>query len=194
MNYYFRIRDGHRPLNEAKLILVGRGGAGKTCLVRRLVQKTFDPHQTQTDGIDITDWQVAVDGVGTVRLHVWDFGGQEIMHSTHQFFLTHRSLYLLVLSGREGLAEYDVDYWLRMIESFGGESPVIVVLNKIHEMPFDVNRRAYQAKYPGIRPFAGTDCKDCTGIIELEKIIRDETAHIDNLNVMFPGELVCDQG
>jgi internalin A len=34
------------------------------------------------------------------HLNVWDFGGQEIMHATHQFFLTRRSLYLLVLSGR----------------------------------------------------------------------------------------------
>ena len=27
---------------------------------------------------------------------MWDFGGQEIYHATHQFFLTRRSLYVLV--------------------------------------------------------------------------------------------------
>jgi len=29
-------------------------------------------------------------------VNIWDFGGQEIYHATHQFFLTHRSLYLLL--------------------------------------------------------------------------------------------------
>jgi internalin A len=53
------------------------------------------------------------------------------MHSTHQFFLTERSLYLLVLNGRQGHEDEDADYWLELIQSFGGNSPVIVVLNKI---------------------------------------------------------------
>ena len=70
-----------------------------------------------------------------VRLNIWDFGGQEIMHATHQFFLTQRSLYLLVLNGREGGEDADADYWLRLIDSFGAESPVIVVLNKIKAHP-----------------------------------------------------------
>ncbi|WP_347242416.1 hypothetical protein [Nostoc sp. FACHB-888] len=26
------------------------------------------------------------------RVNIWDFGGQEIYHATHQFFLTRRSL------------------------------------------------------------------------------------------------------
>ena len=39
---YFRSRQG-RSLNEAKLILVGRGVVGKTSLVKRLVHDTFDP-------------------------------------------------------------------------------------------------------------------------------------------------------
>jgi internalin A len=35
LDYYFRTRDGSQPLNEAKLILVGRGEVGKTCIVKR---------------------------------------------------------------------------------------------------------------------------------------------------------------
>jgi Leucine-rich repeat (LRR) protein len=41
LDYYFRTRGGSRPLNEAKLILVGRGGVGKTCIVNRLVYDRF---------------------------------------------------------------------------------------------------------------------------------------------------------
>ena len=44
LSYYSRIRAGKRPLNEVKLILLGRGGVGKTSLVNRLVHRTFDPN------------------------------------------------------------------------------------------------------------------------------------------------------
>ncbi len=137
-------------LKEVKVLLVGNGGAGKTCLVDRLLGKKFDPQKAQTDGINIDSWSVQVAG-DEVKAHLWDFGGQEIMHATHQFFLSERSLYVLVLDGRK---EEDAEYWLKHIESFGGNSPILVVLNKIDEYPaFDVNRRFLQQKYRGIVDF-----------------------------------------
>ncbi len=40
--------------------------------------------------------------VPTITAHIWDFGGQEFLHQTHQFFFSQRSIYLVVLSGRQG--------------------------------------------------------------------------------------------
>ena len=134
LDYYFRTRASRRPLNEAKLVLVGFGGVGKTSLVSRLIQNRFNPREFMTDGISIADWSMKLKDAD-VQVHVWDFGGQEIMHSTHQFFLTYRSLYIVVLNGRQGREDADAEYWLNLIASFGGESPVIVVLNKIKEHP-----------------------------------------------------------
>ena len=119
-------------------------------------------------------------------MHVWDFGGQEIMHSTHQFFLTQRSLYLLVLNGRQGHEDADADYWLSLIDSFGEGSPVLVVLNKIKEHPFDLNRRALMQKFGIVRGFIETDCKDRTGIEELKKAIIRETDRLEHLRDAFP--------
>ena len=186
LNYYFRVRGGRRPLNEAKLILLGRGAVGKTSLVNRLIHNKFKLGEEKTEGIRITEWPLRLNGNEDVRLNVWDFGGQEIMHATHQFFLTQRSLYLLVLNGREGGEDADAEYWLKLIESFGDESPVIVVLNKIKEHPFDLNRRALQQKYPFIRHFVKTDCANKTGLAELRKAIERETDSLENLRDAFP--------
>ena len=186
LNYYFEVlKVGSRPLNEAKLILVGRGGVGKTSLVNQLVYHRFNQGERKTEGINITEWPLVLNRDENVRLNVWDFGGQEIMHATHQFFLTQRSLYLLVLNGREGGEDADAEYWLKLIESFGDESPVIVVLNKIKEHPFDLNRRALEQKYP-IREFIKTDCQDGTGIKELRKAIERETDRLEHLRDPFP--------
>jgi len=185
LDYYFRTRGEPRPLNEAKLILVGHGEVGKTSIVERLVHDRFNPNEAKTEGIQITKWPLTLPQGDDVRLHAWDFGGQEIMHATHQFFLTKRSLYVLVISGRGGNVDADAEYWLRLIESFGGDSPVIVVLNKINEHPFSLSERTLKKKYP-IREFVRTDCKDRTGIDELQRAIERETDRLDALRDAFP--------
>lgn len=187
LEYYFRARINGRALNEAKLILVGRGAVGKTSLVKRLIYNKFTLGESKTEGINIERWEIPIDDE-KVRLNVWDFGGQEIMHATHQFFLTERSLYLLVLSGRDGGEDAEAEYWLKLIESFGANSPVIIVLNKISEHAFDLNRNALLHKYPNIRDITRTDCRDNIGVDELKALIFSETAQLDELHVRFPGE------
>src|SRR4029077_11696278 len=129
--YYFAQRSGSKPLNEGKLILVGRGGVGKTSLVKTLMTGQFKPGEEPTQGIKISDWHCPLSPSERVTLHIWDFGGQEMMHATHQFFLTARALYILVLEGRGGGCDEEADYWLRLIRAFGGnDAPVLIVLNK----------------------------------------------------------------
>jgi len=186
LTYYFRTLTDRQPLNEAKLILVGFGNVGKTSLVNRLVHNTFDPDSKKTEGIQITQWPLRLHNKEDIKLHVWDFGGQEIMHSTHQFFLTERSLYLLVLNGRQGHEDADSEYWLELIQSFGGDSPVIVVLNKVSEHPFDVNRSALKQKFPAICEFIATDCEDNQGFDQLQAAIERETDRLEHLRDAFP--------
>jgi internalin A len=115
------------------MILVGRGGVGKTSLVNRLVHGDFDPKETKTEGIAITPWPIDV-GNDQVRLNIWDFGGQEIMHATHQFFMMKRSIYLLVLNAREGEQDANVDYWLRLTAAPAPPRPT-------NRQPFAPDRR-----------------------------------------------------
>ncbi len=159
---YFKSLEGEKQaLNEVKVLLVGDGGAGKTSLVKQLLSENFDVHESQTHGINIRDWNVE-EANKCINVHLWDFGGQEIMHATHQFFLSKRSLYILVLDGRK---DEKTEYWLKHIESFGGDSPILVVINKIDENPsFDVNRRFLQEKYVGIQNFYRVSCAKREGI------------------------------
>jgi internalin A len=187
LDYYFRTRKGEQhPLNEAKLILVGYGDVGKTSLVNRLVNNTFDKDSPKTEGIQITQWPIQINDSEKIRLNIWDFGGQEIMHATHQFFLTQRSLYILVLNGRQGHEDADAEYWLSLIESFGDESPVLIVLNKIKAHPFDLNRRALRQKFLNIVDFLETDCETSEGINLLRRTIERETDRLKHLRDAFP--------
>jgi GTPase SAR1 family protein len=109
--------QGTDRLYEAKMLLIGEGGAGKTSLLRRLYQSGSplpDENET-TKGIDIYRHEFKLDNGRNFHLNVWDFGGQEIYHATHQFFLTKRSLYVLLDDTRKDdktLHDASFKYWL----------------------------------------------------------------------------------
>ena len=178
LDYYFRTQaEPRQRLNEAKMIIVGQGGVGKTSLVHYLIHgKPCDPNELPTEGININDWPIN-GRKGTdcrfekVNVHIWDFGGQEIMHATHQFFLTQRSLYLLVIDARAGEKESNIHYWLKIISSYGGDSPMLVVLNKCDQHPHELNETALVRNYPNIRSFVQISCETGQGIPELRREI-----------------------
>jgi internalin A len=171
-----------RPLNEAKVILVGQGGVGKTSIARALVGLPFDHREQKTEGIDIRAWPIEAGGTN-VRLNMWDFGGQEIMHATHQFFLTKRSLYLLVIDSRISEEQNRVDYWLKLIQSFAPDSPIIIVGNKSDEHQLDIDRHRLRSKYPNIAAIVETSCThDQEGIAQLRDEIRREVARLPHVH------------
>jgi internalin A len=150
-----------RPLNEVKLLVVGDEAVGKTSLLRYLIDgKPRDPDEKKTEGIaqrekiDVKGWSPER---CKVQLNVWDFGGQEMMRGTHRFFLTHRSLYLLVLQDR---CEDDrsIYHWLKTIRNRGGNSPVIVVINKSDKGKQDLqlDERTLRESYDNIAAFLRT--------------------------------------
>ena len=182
LNYYFQyIEKQRKPLNEAKMVIVGQGAVGKTSLVKRLLEDAFNPCENTTEGIDIRRWNISTDETD-IRLNIWDFGGQEIMHATHQFFLTKRSLYLLVLDSRLDEQENRTEYWLKIIQSFGGDSPVIVVCNKCDQHDLELDWRGLQAKYPNITVFATrVSCKTGEGIVDLRNLINREVGQLEHI-------------
>ena len=164
---------------------------GKTSLVKRLVESTFDPEEPKTEGINITQWPIPAqnrEADGSIRLNIWDFGGQEIMHATHQFFLTKRSLYLLVLDARKRENEGNMHYWLRIIQSYAADSPVLVVINK-NEPPnqLDLNETRLGKDYaPNVRSFFKTSCSKGSGIAELRAAIEEQVERLEHVHDRVP--------
>lgn len=130
--------------------------SGKTFLLKQLQGLPFDKDESQTHGINavslpakkITGF-VDTNGIKDYRIHFWNFGGQEIMHASHQFFLSQRSLYILVLDSRTDSKKY---HWLKHIEKFGGDSPLIVVMNKIDANPnYNIEQKRINDSFPHIK-------------------------------------------
>jgi internalin A len=190
LNYYFRQqREEARRLNEAKVIFVGQAIVGKTSLIKRLFDNSFDPRENTTRGIEIRQEPIGIDRNGVterVMLNIWDFGGQEIMFATHQFFLTERSLYLLVINTRQDERANQIDYWLKMIASLGKDSPIFIVGNKVDQQPIDLNTTELQRQYPNIKDFFSTSCLTGDGIRELTEGIKEQIGRMESVFAPIP--------
>jgi internalin A len=187
LDYYFSTRgNAGQALREVKLVFVGRGEVGKSSMADALLGRKFVKNRNRTDGISITPWEVRLrDGGATIR--IWDFGGQEIMHGTHQFFLTRRSLYVVMVDGRHDRAKQDAEYWLKFVRAFGGSSRVLVVMNRQKAHPFDMDRQHIAVKY-GVElgHFYRTDCEDSQSVARLRKAILAQAELILASEELFP--------
>jgi internalin A len=189
LEYYFLIRGrgAAQPLNEFKLILVGRGGVGKTTLVHRLVTGKYEEFK-RTPGINITQWPLKIDGE-EVQAHVWDFGGQEIMHGTHRFFMTARALYLVLITSRESTEDHDAEYWLSLVRSFAGDdAPVIVLLHKWGDARFELNRELLREKFGRGLVFIETDSESSHGIAALYELVCELAKALPGLKAAWPSD------
>lgn len=189
-------------LNEAKMLVVGDGKVGKSSVVQQVLYGTYNPDKQTTLGVDISDEMKIVESEveaegEPIKLNVWDFGGQEIQHATHQFFLTTRSLYLLVVDARKGDQISGVEYWLKLIQSFGGNSPIIIVINQIDQLKgqraLNLDRNALLGKY-NIRAFIETSCATGEGIRNLRNAIAEEVEHLNHVHDIWPTEWLAIKG
>lgn len=183
MEYFDQLGEDGENLNELKIIFLGEGASGKTSLIRRLRGEAFNAKENQTHGIRIRQTPFEI-GTETITAHLWDFGGQEVMHATHQFFLAQRCIYVLVLNSR---TDDKAEYWLKHTSSFGGKSPVLVVLNKIDENPtFEVNRKILSEKYPQIKGYYRLSCQNDNGIENFQQALREQISRSDTCRTPFP--------
>jgi internalin A len=135
LSYWQQIatQGSSEDINETKLLIVGEGGTGKTTLFEKLKNPHHNPltHPTsETIGINILE---GLPITADFRANLWDFGGQELQYMTHQFFLTPRALYVLMMDARKGSP--NLAYWFKIISLLGRDSDsekaqVLLVFNK----------------------------------------------------------------
>ncbi len=180
-------------LNEAKIILLGQAKTGKTSVIKRLVHDQFTLNESATDGIKIEKWHIDFSPAATIDIqprdracfNIWDFGGQESLHTAHQIFMTERSLYLLVIDNNASEEQNRIEYWLQLISSFAKDAPILIIGNKKDQAPLDTNYNQYQNKYQNIKGIVSVSCQNTSGITELRQHILQELANLRHVQTAF---------
>lgn len=196
---YWRQRadTGVDYLCEAKLIILGEPGAGKTSLARKIEDPAYQLREREqsTEGIDVIGYRFETairareEGKErvlprTFQVNIWDFGGQEIYHATHQFFLTRRSVYVLVCDDRK--EDTDFSYWLQAVEMLSDGSPLLIVQNEKQGRTRDLNAGSLRARFPNLRAVLSVNLDGNRGLDGAVQAIRRELEGLPHVGVGLP--------
>ena len=169
---------------------MGEGGAGKTSLAKKIEDETYelDADETSTEGIDVIRWEFNFQNDRSFRVNIWDFGGQEIYHATHQFFLTKRSLYALVVDTRED--NTDLYYWLNIVRLLTNNSPVFVVKNEKQDRTCRVNERQLRSEFLSLKEILATNLKTNRGLDDIKATIQRYISALPHVGQSLPKKWV----
>lgn len=197
-DYWRQRRDvGVDYLCESKVLIVGEGGAGKTSLAKKLVDPSYSlrSDETSTEGISIGKWHfpfgLNIHEAGNEHIspqkftaNLWDFGGQEIYHATHQFFLSRRSLYLLVTDDRK--EDTNFNYWMQVIELLGGDSPLLVVQNEKQDRRRDIDLPTLRSRFSSLKGSYSVNLANNRGLKQLQSAIRKSLEALPHIGTALP--------
>ncbi|MCV6636400.1 COR domain-containing protein [Candidatus Albibeggiatoa sp. nov. NOAA] len=187
LDYFKKIEQGTEKLYEAKLIIVGEGNAGKTTLANKLIDLDYQLRERElsTEGIDILQWQFEFEQNKTFYVNLWDFGGQEIYHATHQFFLTNRSLYILVADDRAENTNFF--YWLQIVELLSDKSPIVIIKNEKHDLECQIDEE-YELRglFKSFQCTLATNLATNRGLASVQKELQHQLQNLPHIGTKFP--------
>ena len=168
---------------SVKTVTLGESGVGKTSLVKKYVENSFDDRIPSTVGADVSIKNLEFDGV-TIQLTIWDTAGQEVFRSLVEQYLRDASLALVVfsLSDRKSF-ECVRDYWITYLLEKCPDIIMIIVGNKL-----DLEREVSEdeanelaAKYK--TEYFETSAVNGNGVEEAFELIATKYVHTINKSV-----------
>ncbi len=162
---------------NAKVLLVGESGAGKTGLSKVLAGEKWQPSDS-TVGAWATQWKLPVsssDGVER-EIWLWDFGGQADQRLIHQLYMDETALAVLVFDGQkedlfEALGQWDRDLTRASLKAFSK----LLVAGRVDAGGLRASRSQVEAfvKERGYTGFLETSAKANICCDELKQAILD---------------------
>lgn len=107
-----------------KIILLGNAGVGKTSIISRYDQNTFEENYKSTFSSHYIIKKLKVNKQ-TVILNVWDTAGQEKYHSLNKIFLKNSKIVILVYDVTIKKSFQDLSIWYDFIQNDLNENVIL---------------------------------------------------------------------
>lgn len=125
-----RSGSDRQPTIEAKVVILGTQGVGKTSLVLRHVGNTFSRTVSPTIGASFFTFSMSVCGY-RIKLQLWDTAGQERFRSMAPMYYRRANAAMIVYDITREKSFQDAQEWVKELESkVDGKIALCVVGNK----------------------------------------------------------------
>jgi Ras-related protein Rab-8A len=115
-----------------KIFLLGDSSVGKTCLLKRYTDDTFQDVYLSTIGFDYKFKRVTLNNGKKIKVQLWDTAGQERFHTIAKSYYKGAHGILLIYDVTNQKSFENIKKWLAQIkEEASSKVVVILVANKI---------------------------------------------------------------
>ncbi|XP_076837211.1 ras-related protein Rab-18-B [Brachyhypopomus gauderio] len=128
-------------LTTLKILIIGESGVGKSSLLLRFTDDTFDPELAATIGVDFKVKTIAVDG-NRAKLAIWDTAGQERFRTLTPSYYRGAQGVILVYDVTKRDSFTKLGNWLNELETYCTRNDLVKMLvgNKIDKDNHEVDR------------------------------------------------------
>ena len=145
-----------------KIIIIGDSGVGKSSLLKRAVQNTFDTNYQATIGFEFLLMHFKVNDL-KIKLQIWDTCGEEMYRSLVQGFYRNTSLAIIVYDISRKKSFEALEIWLKDLRQHTEEGiPVFIVGNKM-DLQKDISTEEAKMFSVSNRTKFFTECSAKTG-------------------------------
>ena len=113
--------DDDEQAQTCKVVLLGESGVGKTCIIARFINNTFEENLISTTGASYAGKTMTFDEYGgkSIKFEIWDTAGQEKYRSLTKIFYKDAGAAILVydITRKESYEEIK-KYWINQIKDF----------------------------------------------------------------------------
>lgn len=111
---------------NAKVVLVGESGVGKSGLAHRLIEDQF-VHTHSTHGMQVWRLDLPIEPEEDFEREalLWDLAGQEDYRLIHQLFLDETALALLLFNPQEDDPFSEISAWLKVLSAAGPKTNLV---------------------------------------------------------------------
>lgn len=117
-----------------KVIVIGDGSVGKTSLIEKFTQGTFQKEYIKTIGAQFSEFNAEISG-DKIRLLFWDIAGQDDFLFLRPSFYRESEAAIIVYSlEKNDLGKRSFEHitdWHDDIKQYCGEIPIVVFANKV---------------------------------------------------------------
>ena len=104
-----------------KVVLLGESGVGKTCIIARFINNTFEDNIMTTTGASYAGKTMSFDELNgqSIKFEIWDTAGQEKYRALTKIFYKDAGVAILVydITRKESFAEIK-NYWYNQIKDY----------------------------------------------------------------------------
>lgn len=133
--------EENAPITTLKILIVGESGVGKSSLMLRFVDDTFDPEIAATIGVDFRVASMSVDG-NRVKLAIWDTAGQERFRTLTPSYYRGAQGVICVYDVTNRSTFEHLDHWMNEVDTYSTKADTVKMLvgNKIDMVNREVLR------------------------------------------------------